>query len=517
MVFYEMIAGRPPFEGEGVGDILGKHQYVAPVPPSAVHPAVPAQLEALILHSLAKRPEDRPQSMAEMARRLEPLWPIASDGHAFAIGAPSAQPQASTTLGASSGQAVSVRAQKRRTGLIVGGVVAVLLAGGGALLAKRGSGNDRVPEIPTKEATAPPAEPPLPGSTKLEDAKRALSEDRWTNAVALAEEALAADPGNSEAKAVRDRADREAQAETAYEQLLVAVAKKDLAAIDTLYQTIPADSVYRERAAPSRARARQEWAAGERSKIEVYVRKGACTEAKRMAAAVAERIPEIEAELDTLTGGCSARPKRKEEPPPAHVAPPAPVPAPTPGADFEQLVAKARDASKSADFGVALATAEDALRLRPDDAEAATLAALAACHLKNATKAQGYMSKMSGSRQSLVRQACLSESIALDHPDAGPATAGTTDLPETLDKSDIDAGMRSVAGDVRRCKSGYGPSGAFTVELTVGADGTVTGASVSPLLAGTATGACVERAVRAARFKRAKNPTTFNYPYTFFR
>jgi hypothetical protein len=127
------------------------------------------------------------------------------------------------------------------------------------------------------------------------------------------------------------------------------------------------------------------------------------------------------------------------------------------------------------------------------------------------------MSKMSGSRQSLVRQACLSENIALDAPDAAPATAVTTELPERLDKSDIDAGMRPVADDVRRCKSGYGPSGSFTVELTAGADGTVTGASVSPLLAGTSTGACVERAVRAARFKRAKNPTTFNYPYTFFR
>jgi hypothetical protein len=53
------------------------------------------------------------------------------------------------------------------------------------------------------------------------------------------------------------------------------------------------------------------------------------------------------------------------------------------------------------------------------------------------------------------------------------------------------------------------------VEITVGADGTVTGASVGVLMSGTPTGACVEKAVRAARFRRAKSPTKFEYPYTF--
>ena len=53
--------------------ILNQHQHVAPTAPSTHNPAVPAALDALVLHLLAKSPADRPQSAATVRERLSAL------------------------------------------------------------------------------------------------------------------------------------------------------------------------------------------------------------------------------------------------------------------------------------------------------------------------------------------------------------------------------------------------------------------------------------------------------------
>ena len=69
-VLYEMLTGKPPFIAEVAAAVLHQHVRVAPKPPSALNPAVPAALDALVLHMLAKAPEDRPQTAAEVRDRL---------------------------------------------------------------------------------------------------------------------------------------------------------------------------------------------------------------------------------------------------------------------------------------------------------------------------------------------------------------------------------------------------------------------------------------------------------------
>ena len=70
-VAYYLLTGRPVFEGETVMQVFAQHLQAAPTPPSQHAPSrVPPDLEQLVLSCLAKQPEDRPGSAADLERRL---------------------------------------------------------------------------------------------------------------------------------------------------------------------------------------------------------------------------------------------------------------------------------------------------------------------------------------------------------------------------------------------------------------------------------------------------------------
>lgn len=74
VMLYEMATGRRPFIAESFGEYLLSHMTVEPVPPSEVAPQpLPRALEDLILRCLAKRPEDRPQTLREVGDALRQL------------------------------------------------------------------------------------------------------------------------------------------------------------------------------------------------------------------------------------------------------------------------------------------------------------------------------------------------------------------------------------------------------------------------------------------------------------
>ena len=62
VVAYEMLAGRPPFEGRSAQQLLAAHATQAPEPVQRRRPAVPDALGALVMRMLEKHPADRPQS-----------------------------------------------------------------------------------------------------------------------------------------------------------------------------------------------------------------------------------------------------------------------------------------------------------------------------------------------------------------------------------------------------------------------------------------------------------------------
>jgi serine/threonine-protein kinase len=69
-VLFEMLAGRPPFQGASVSEVIEGHS-TAPVPPiDNPHAPVPPELSRVVHRAMAKRPEERYQTPAEMLADL---------------------------------------------------------------------------------------------------------------------------------------------------------------------------------------------------------------------------------------------------------------------------------------------------------------------------------------------------------------------------------------------------------------------------------------------------------------
>jgi serine/threonine-protein kinase len=72
IVLYEMLSGRLPFDAENLVEMLLHHHSTPPPPLSAIRP-VPPRLEALVMACLAKKPEERPASAAEIKSELNAI------------------------------------------------------------------------------------------------------------------------------------------------------------------------------------------------------------------------------------------------------------------------------------------------------------------------------------------------------------------------------------------------------------------------------------------------------------
>jgi serine/threonine-protein kinase len=70
-VAYYLLAGVDVFEGKSIVEVCSQHLHQEPMPLSARGLGIPAELDAVVLACLDKDPDRRPQSAAELRRRLE--------------------------------------------------------------------------------------------------------------------------------------------------------------------------------------------------------------------------------------------------------------------------------------------------------------------------------------------------------------------------------------------------------------------------------------------------------------
>ena len=161
VTLYRMAVGTLPFEGDDWYAIMRQHVEDAPRPPRELNPAVSPAAEQVILRTLAKRPEDRFQTAAELAASLAA---VAHPSHGLAIGE-----GATVDLGVSpvSGRPPLAARNRRRTVAIVAGVVGVVAVAGVSAAVALARRDQAVPAPPpvdrvtldTAPVTAPPPAP----------------------------------------------------------------------------------------------------------------------------------------------------------------------------------------------------------------------------------------------------------------------------------------------------------------------------------------------------------------------
>ncbi len=168
VILYELLTGQVPFTADTFMGILTKHMFEAPPAPSSVNPNadIPPEVEAIILKALQKDKEYRFQSMDEMAEAIEAVG--TGTGSVNVVSENIARPSAGKTeftgggtyppLGAGhTGEIPLEVGTSSRKGMVIGGVVVVALAIGGALAF--GMGGDDPPSQDTQPTDAPAVAP----------------------------------------------------------------------------------------------------------------------------------------------------------------------------------------------------------------------------------------------------------------------------------------------------------------------------------------------------------------------
>jgi len=75
---YDLVTGRPPFDGKSAHELITKHQTEPIAPPETIVKRIPKTLSEIILKMVAKRPEDRYANLGEVIRALEAFLGISN-------------------------------------------------------------------------------------------------------------------------------------------------------------------------------------------------------------------------------------------------------------------------------------------------------------------------------------------------------------------------------------------------------------------------------------------------------
>jgi serine/threonine protein kinase len=182
VILYELATGRVPFDATHYMAVLAKHMTEPPPPFASLSlPApLPSAFEAIVQKCLAKRPEERFQSMLEVMEAIErlsrqplalapALLPAVIPPAPPSAGAGEAAPLSGSSVPAAAGRSVSVPARTRGASLVLAAVGMLALTGISLLRMRgpeelHGAGAPTALAAPELPMPAEPAQAPEPAN-----------------------------------------------------------------------------------------------------------------------------------------------------------------------------------------------------------------------------------------------------------------------------------------------------------------------------------------------------------------
>ncbi len=172
-IYYYLLAGRVPFPSGGASAKLRQHQEVEPTALQALRPDLPPETIAVVRALMAKRPEDRYQSPADLIAALPA--PSGSDvlTDTWLTNRPASEPTATPTVSELPSKSLTdpgtdvlpvetVAPRRGRKWFLAGGLVAVVGIGVGAWIGLSPPATPFTTEMPTIDKRATPDTPPVP-------------------------------------------------------------------------------------------------------------------------------------------------------------------------------------------------------------------------------------------------------------------------------------------------------------------------------------------------------------------
>lgn len=153
VVLFEMLTGEPPFDSSDVGILLKMH---IDAPPPELPPTLDGELAELVRGLLAKSPEDRPQSAAEVVDSLEAVE-LRLSGFSASLRAPEALPRGG---GAATSEERERLGRLARHPLLVAAGGGMLLGALWGVIALVSPGEPQEAVEQAREPAGKPAQPP---------------------------------------------------------------------------------------------------------------------------------------------------------------------------------------------------------------------------------------------------------------------------------------------------------------------------------------------------------------------
>ncbi|HLF25593.1 MAG TPA: protein kinase [Anaerolineae bacterium] len=207
IVLYEMLTGQPPYDADTPYAVILKHINDPLVPPHVLRAPMPDAVERIVLKCLAKNPDDRFASMAELREALRAARAGLKDRATIDVSASAtATPQPRPLPPAAPAQPVPTKQPLQRPAWLpfaalialigVFGLLAVLLRGGGQAVV------DASPPVGETPSASQPDEP-SPARSEMaalvERGRRALFSGDLDAALEAFNQALAIEPDNPHA------------------------------------------------------------------------------------------------------------------------------------------------------------------------------------------------------------------------------------------------------------------------------------------------------------------------------